>query len=141
MPRTRRAPLPPWRETPQRAEVLRALAARPGFTSAQLLHARTQADGSEVGLSIVYRVLALLAGAGQADVVRGANGERLYRHRDDTTHQHFLVCRRCGFALTSDSDAIEDWVARAAVESGFSDVHHTVELSGVCTRCAAGPSE
>ncbi|MBV6697762.1 Fur family transcriptional regulator [Kitasatospora aureofaciens] len=139
MPRTRRIPVPPWRDTPQRLQVLRALAARPGFSSAKLLHARMAADGCEVGLSTVYRALAALVEAGQADVVRDDNGERLFRHRGEEQHQHYLVCRHCGFALALDTDEIETWADRIARESGFADVRHTVELAGVCTECSAGP--
>ncbi|MEW1912987.1 transcriptional repressor [Kitasatospora sp. NPDC085895] len=130
-------PVPPWRETPQRALVRQALAGCPGFVSAQLLHIRMVSAGASVGLSTVYRTLTALTAAGLADVVRDDHGERLYRHRPGTDHQHYLICRRCGHSLAVESGPVERWAARIAAQSGFADVHHTVELAGTCTACTA----
>jgi Fur family ferric uptake transcriptional regulator len=33
--------------------------------------------------------------------------------------------------------AVESWAQRVAEENGFSDVSHTVEVFGVCAKCAA----
>ncbi|MFH8385685.1 Fur family transcriptional regulator [Kitasatospora sp. NPDC018058] len=128
------------RLTPQRAEVLRALAGCEDFVSAQLLHAGLLATGSRVGLSTVYRTLTALAAVGRADVVRDTNGERLFRYRPGTDHRHYLICRRCGLSQPVDSTVVEAWADRIAETSGFADVHHTVELTGTCTACrtAAG---
>ncbi|MGC0314939.1 Fur family transcriptional regulator [Kitasatospora acidiphila] len=123
------------RLTPRRTEILRALAACEDFVSAQLLHAGLRASGSRVGLSTVYRALTALAAAGRADVVRDTNGERLFRYRPGTDHQHYLICRRCGLSEPVDSTAVEVWADRVAELSGFADVHHTVELTGICATC------
>ncbi|WP_078911436.1 Fur family transcriptional regulator [Streptomyces sp. NRRL WC-3742] len=123
------------RLTPQRAEVLRALAGCEDFVSAQLLHAGLLATGSRVGLSTVYRTLTALAAVGRADVVRDTNGERLFRYRPGTDHRHYLICRECGLSQPVDSANVEAWADHIAAMSGFADVHHTVELTGVCTTC------
>lgn len=125
------------RLTPQRTEVLRALAGCEDFVSAQLLHAGLLATGSRVGLSTVYRTLTALAAVGRADVVRDANGERLFRYRPGTDTRHYLICRQCGLSQPVDSTAVEAWADRIAEMSGFADVHHTVELTGTCTACLA----
>ncbi|MFJ8471213.1 Fur family transcriptional regulator [Kitasatospora sp. NPDC094011] len=125
------------RLTPQRAEVLRALAACEDFVSAQLLHAGLLVTGSRVGLSTVYRTLTALAAVGRADVVRDTNGERLFRHRPGADHRHYLICRRCGLSRPVDSAPVEAWAERLAATSGFADVQHTVELAGTCPDCHA----
>ncbi|MFF7992008.1 Fur family transcriptional regulator [Kitasatospora xanthocidica] len=125
------------RLTPQRAEVLRALAGREDFVSAQLLHAGLLTTGSRVGLSTVYRTLTALAAVGRADVVRDTNGERLFRYRPGTDHRHYLICRQCGLSRAVDSTNVEAWADHIAATSGFADVHHTVELTGICTTCQA----
>ncbi|MFF8032175.1 MULTISPECIES: Fur family transcriptional regulator [unclassified Streptomyces] len=135
MPARHRAAGPPWRATRQRAAVLRALHARDTFVSAQALHAALTADGVTVGLTTVYRTLRLLEAAGNVDVVRDGDGERLYRPRPDDGHRHYVVCRECGLSLAVDSDEVERWVARTARDIGFHAVDHTVELTGVCARC------
>ncbi|TWF71484.1 Fur family transcriptional regulator [Kitasatospora viridis] len=125
----------PGRPTPRRTEVVRALAAVGEFVSAQLLYARLVNGGSRVGLSTVYRTLAALAEAGRADMVRDANGERLFRYRPGPDHQHYLLCRGCGLSTPVDSGAVEAWADRVAELSGFAEVRHTVELSGLCGDC------
>ncbi|MGW2256032.1 Fur family transcriptional regulator [Kitasatospora sp. NPDC001660] len=123
------------RPTPRRAEVLQALAESEEFVSAQLLYARLVQAGSRVGLSTVYRTLSALAGVGRADVVRDVNGERLFRYRPGPDHRHYLICRACGLSLPVDSTAVEAWAERIAEISGFGEVHHTVELAGICPNC------
>ncbi|WP_280703219.1 Fur family transcriptional regulator [Kitasatospora sp. GP82] len=128
------------RPTPQRAEVLEALAGCEEFVSAQALYARLVQTGSRVGLSTVYRTLTALAEAGRADVVRDTNGERLFRYRASEDHRHYLICRQCGLSLPVDSTAVEAWADQVTEISGFADVHHTVELTGTCATCSAARS-
>ncbi|MFD5655053.1 Fur family transcriptional regulator [Streptomyces sp. NPDC127039] len=128
-----------WRPTPQRAAVLEALTSRVGFTSAQTLHGVLNADGVVIGLTTVYRTLHLLEAAGQVDMVRDDDGERLYRPRPADGHRHYLLCRRCGLSLAVDSDDVERWAVDVTRATGFHDVHHTLELTGVCGGCHAGP--
>ncbi|MCC2274438.1 transcriptional repressor [Streptomyces sp. ET3-23] len=123
------------RATQQRAVVLGALVEVEGFISAQALHKRLVADGSPVGLSTVYRTLTALAGAGRADVFRDTNGERLFRHRPGPDHRHYLVCTECGLSLPVESGPVEKWAERIARTSGFANVRHAVELSGICPDC------
>ncbi|GAA2566157.1 MULTISPECIES: Fur family transcriptional regulator [Streptomyces] len=127
-----------WRPTPQRAAILEALTACDGFTSAQTLHAALTADGVEVGLTTVYRTLHLLEASGRVDMVRDSDGERLYRPRPADGHQHYLLCRRCGFSLAVDAEEVERWAVEVARATGFHDVDHTLELTGVCGSCRPG---
>ncbi|MCQ4083487.1 transcriptional repressor [Streptomyces sp. RB6PN25] len=120
------------RPTQQREVVLRALVAAGEFVSAQALHQRLVSDGSSVGLSTVYRTLTALAKAGRADVVRDIKGERLFRYRPGPDHRHYLLCTECSLSLPVDSDPVESWVEKIAGTSGFANVRHAVELSGVC---------
>jgi Fur family ferric uptake transcriptional regulator len=128
------------RRTQQRAVVLAALITSADFTSAQALHARLLATGERVGLSTVYRTLTALAGAGRADLVRDPGGERLFRYRHSEEHRHYLLCRGCGLGVPVDSALIESWAARISEASAYSDVRHTVELTGTCPDCLPGPA-
>ncbi|WP_406509746.1 Fur family transcriptional regulator [Streptomyces sp. NBC_00212] len=126
------------RRTAQRATVLRALTEAHGFVSARTLHASLRASGSHIGLSTVYRTLGALAAADRADVVRTRVGERLFRHRPAAEHRHYLLCRTCGLGMPIDAEDVESWAERITAASGFSEVEHTVELTGVCPDCRAG---
>ncbi|WP_052229712.1 Fur family transcriptional regulator [Streptomyces sp. CT34] len=126
------------RHTQQRTVVVEALIRADGFVGAQALHNRLPAGGSPVGLSTVYRTLTALANAGRADMVRDTNGERLFRYRPGTDHRHYLICTECGLSRPVDSDPVEDWADTIARTSGFANVRHTVELTGVCPDCELG---
>ncbi|MER7054164.1 transcriptional repressor [Streptomyces sp. NPDC000351] len=132
----------PWRATRQRKAVLSALHDRPGFTSAQELHEALEADGVTIGLTTVYRTLRALDRSGRVDVVREKSGERLYRPRPTDGHRHYLLCRDCGVSTAVEADAVERWADDVAEATGFADIEHTVELTGVCVHCrvTAAPS-
>ncbi|MEU8972941.1 Fur family transcriptional regulator [Streptomyces monashensis] len=135
------APVPPadvtliGRHTQQRTVVVEALIRAEGFVGAQALHNQLAADGSPVGLSTVYRTLTALAAADRADLVRDTNGERLFRYRPGPDHRHYLICTQCGLSHPVESGPVEVWADTVARTSGFAEVRHTVELSGVCPDC------
>nr|WP_262928640.1 Fur family transcriptional regulator [Streptomyces sp. CBMA152] len=106
-----------------------------GFVGARTLYTSLRTDGAHIGLSTVYRTLGALAEAGRADVVRDRGGERLYRHRPSAEHRHYLLCRTCGMSMEIDSAAVETWAEHIARSSGFAEVEHTVELTGLCPDC------
>ncbi|WP_217624282.1 Fur family transcriptional regulator [Streptomyces sp. TRM64462] len=123
------------RSTQKRADVLQALDACQDFVSAQQLYTRMTASGLQVGLSTVYRTLQALDRGGRLDTVRDTDGERLYRWRSPSGHRHYLICRRCSRSQAVDTDAVELWVEHISATSGFADVEHTLELSGLCPDC------
>ncbi|MEU8029610.1 Fur family transcriptional regulator [Streptomyces sp. NPDC049099] len=123
------------RLTQQRTVVVEALIRTDGFIGAQALHSQLAAYGSPVGLSTVYRTLTALASAGRADMVRDTSGERLFRYRPGADHRHYLICTECGLSRPVDSGPVEDWADTIAQNSGFANIRHTVELSGVCPDC------
>ncbi|MFD5543591.1 Fur family transcriptional regulator [Streptomyces sp. NPDC127079] len=127
------------RLTQQRTTVVEALIRADGFVGAQALHNQLAAAGSSVGLSTVYRTLTALAGVGRADMVRDTSGERLFRYRPGPEHRHYLICTECGLSRPVDSGPVEDWADTIAQTSGFANVRHTVELSGVCPDCGRRP--
>jgi Fur family ferric uptake transcriptional regulator len=127
--------LPDWRSTRQRNAVLRVLRESPGFVSARELHEALRAGGTAIGLTTVYRTLGTLERDGHVDIVRDRAGERLYRPRPADGHRHYLVCRRCGLSLAVEAGAVERWAETAAADTGFADIEHTVELTGVCGHC------
>jgi Fur family transcriptional regulator, ferric uptake regulator len=127
------------RSTRQAAAVRDALARRDGFTSAQDLHAELRGSGAAVGLTTVYRHLQALADAGAVDVLRGPDGETVYRACGTGRHHHHLVCRVCGRTVEIEGGAVERWTRQVAEAEGFVDVDHTVEVVGTCAACATRP--
>lgn len=124
------------RRTRQRAAVADMLRHTDDFRTAQQLHAQLRAAGDDVGLTTVYRNLALMAESGEVDVLLGDDGEARYR-ACSTGHHHHVVCRQCGFTVEVTAGPVEKWAQRTAADLGFSDVRHTVEIVGLCNTCTA----
>jgi Fur family ferric uptake transcriptional regulator len=124
----------PQRRTRQRAAVDEVLAGRPEFRTAQEIHDELRHRGDRVGLTTVYRTLQTMTDAGELDAIRTADGETAYR-RCSTGHHHHLVCRRCGRTVEVFGPAVENWANAVAVENGFREVSHDLEIFGTCDRC------
>lgn len=125
------------RNTWQREAVRAALAESRVFVSAQGLHAVLRDGGSTIGLATVYRALAGLTDAGEADAVQSPEGETLFRSCAMEGHHHHLICRRCGSSRELEADVVETWAQRVAGQYGFSEIEHVVDLFGVCGSCRA----
>lgn len=123
------------RVTRQRRAVSSALDETDGFRSAQQIHELLRSRGDKVGLTTVYRTLQSMADAHELDVLRGDDGEALYRQCSGG-HHHHLVCRSCGLTVEVEGPAVESWADREAAAHGFSDVSHTLEIFGVCHACS-----
>ena len=127
----------PKRNTWQREAVRTALADLPGFVSAQQLHVALREAGSTIGLATVYRALASLVEAGEADSLQSPDGENLFRSCAMEGHHHHLICRSCGATRELAARVVEEWAGRVGAEHGFSDITHVVDLFGVCEHCRA----
>lgn len=124
------------RNTWQREAVREALGHNEGFVSAQSLHSSLRDAGSPIGLATVYRALADLAAAKEADTLQ-QEGESLFRACTPGQHHHHLICRNCGKTVEIEADAVEVWAHAVAAEHGFSRPEHVVDVFGTCQRCSA----
>lgn len=124
------------RNTWQRERVREALADARGFVSAQSLHATLRDDNTGIGLATVYRALAGLAAAGDADSLQSPEGEALYRACSTQGHHHHLICRSCGLTVEIEATDVEAWAHRTAALHGFTDAAHVVDIFGLCTPCS-----
>ncbi len=125
------------RRTRQGDAVRNVVLASENFRSAQDIHAQLRAAGETVGLTTVYRHLALLTDEGQVDALQTADGELLYRRCHSDTHHHHVVCRLCGRGTEVELPDLEHWAEATASELGYTNVTHTVEIFGVCAQCRA----
>jgi Fur family ferric uptake transcriptional regulator len=110
------------------------------FRTPQEIHAELRTRGRRVGLTTVYRHLALLADRGAVDVLRTASGQTVYRRCAAESHHHHLICRSCGKTVEFEGPEVERWAEAVARAARFHDVSHTVEIFGTCDECAMGPA-
>ena len=129
------ADAPVRRQTKQRAAVAEALESQGEFRSAQEIYDIVRKRGDSIGLTTVYRSLQSMADDGQVDVIVRGDGESVYR-QCSPSHHHHLVCRSCRSTVEIDAPDVERWATDVAAQHGFRDVTHTVEVFGVCSRCA-----
>jgi Fur family ferric uptake transcriptional regulator len=123
------------RITRQGLAVLGIVGRSENFRSAQDIHAELRAAGETVGLTTVYRHLALLTDDGQIDSLQSADGELVYRRCHTGHHHHHVVCRQCGRGSEVELPDLEQWAESTAHGLGYSDVTHTVEIFGTCAIC------
>jgi len=122
------------RNTWQKDAVKHALGETTGFVSAQQLHLVLRNHGSTIGLATVYRALADMASANEADSLQSRDGELLYR-ACTTSHHHHLICRECGLTLEIEAERVEKWADDLAQTHGFTNPSHTIDIFGTCTNC------
>ncbi|MEY4491949.1 MAG: hypothetical protein RL085_360 [Actinomycetota bacterium] len=122
------------RNTRQKDAVRHALGEAIGFVSAQQLHQVLKNHGSTIGLATVYRALADLAEAGEADSLQSKDGELLYR-ACTTSHHHHLICRACGTTVEIEAEKVEKWADEVASAHGFTQPSHTIDIFGTCSAC------
>ena len=122
------------RNTWQKDAVRHALGEAIGFVSAQQLHLILRNHGSTIGLATVYRALADLASASEADSLQSKDGELLYR-ACGTGHHHHLICRKCGKTVEIEAKRVESWADEVAAEHGFTSPSHTIDIFGDCVSC------
>ena len=128
------------RNTRQRAEILAMLDEATDFQSAQQVYHELRARGAKVGLTTVYRNLQILAEADEVDTMRLPSGEQLYRRCGRPSHHHHLMCRECGATVEIAGPTIERWAEKVAEEHGYAEVSHTIDLFGLCPKCARRPA-
>ncbi|KMY23807.1 ferric uptake regulation protein [Actinobaculum suis] len=126
---------PRQRVTAQRRAIIAVLEGTDQFISAQDLHDKLTEQGTRIGLATVYRTLQSLVDEGSLDTII-EEGQTLYRACETTDHHHHLVCRICGKTVEIIPPNTENWFTRVAAQAGFSDVEHTLELIGLCSKCA-----
>ena len=126
------------RNTRQKDAVRHALGQAVGFVSAQQLHAVLRNHGSSISLATVYRSLTDLSESGEADNLQSKDGEALYR-ACTTSHHHHLICRVCGETVEIEAKKLEKWADEIAENHGFSRPSHTIEIFGICPKCAKSP--
>ena len=104
------------------------------FISAQDLYAELKKSGKSIGLATIYRNLQALADEKLLDCLQTDNG-MLYRLCNTCEHHHHLICNNCAETVELSEDILEKWIEKIEAETGFAQISHTFELSGLCQKC------
>lgn len=127
------------RFTAGRRRVVAALTGADGPRTAAELHGVLAPD---VPLSSLYRSLSVLEESGVVEPHHGAGGVTRYELAEWLTgHHHHLVCVNCGsvddIKLPPELESnLESVVAQVGMLSSFVQKGHSLEVTGLCARCA-----
>jgi len=121
------------KSTPGRRGVLQALEKASSPLSPEQILAKV---GSEVcDRATIYRILESLGEAGLVQRVILA-GKTLYLPEESSHHHHHIVCRKCRSTVCLDECLISP-LEKKAKQLGFHDIRHSLQLTGLCSRCAS----
>lgn len=122
------------RLTRQRRAVLDVVAGANSQLSALQVYDCARATHPEVGLTTVYRTLALLEELG---AVRRLHGDEACESLVPAAaaHGHSVVCESCGRVEEFTACDISSVAAAAATETGYAITDHFLQLSGTCAAC------
>jgi Fur family transcriptional regulator, ferric uptake regulator len=121
------------KSTPGRRAVLQVLEKASAPLSPEQIHSKV---GSEIcDRATVYRILESL---GEAGLVQRLilEGKTLYLPEESNHHHHHIVCRKCHSTVCLDECLISP-LEKKAKQLGFHDIRHSLQLTGLCSKCAA----
>lgn len=105
--------------------------------SAEDIYKKLLADGEEIGLATVYRVLTQFEAAGLVSRLNFEGGHAVFELNQEGHHDH-LVCVSCGKVEEFYDDVIESQQLKVAEEKGYSISEHSLTLYGKCPDCVGG---
>jgi Fe2+ or Zn2+ uptake regulation protein len=126
------------RLTRQRRAILDVVVVARSQLSARQVYDALRATAPEVGLTTVYRTLALLEEIGAVRRVHGDDAcESVVPAA--AAHGHTIVCGECGRIGEFTACDISPIAAAASAETGYAITGHFLQLSGTCTTCSPRP--
>ena len=128
------------RLTRQRRAVLDVVLDSSSQLSALQVYDFVRAVLPEVGLTTVYRTLAILEEIG---AVRRVHGDEACESvvPAASTHGHSVVCGTCGLVGEFTACDISPIAVAAASETGYAITDHFLQLSGTCAACTSDAGE
>lgn len=102
--------------------------------SAEDVYQALLAEGADIGLATVYRVLMQFVHAGLLTRTHFETGKSVFELNHGHHHDH-LVCVRCGHVVEFCDELIEGRQEAIARERGFALQAHTLALYGLCSHC------
>ncbi|MBS3963567.1 MAG: ferric iron uptake transcriptional regulator [Methylomonas sp.] len=102
--------------------------------SAEQVYKILLAEGEEIGLATVYRVLTQFEAAGLVSRHHFEGGNSIFELNSGHHHDH-MVCIKCGKVDEFTDDVIEKRQEEIAVRLGYTLTEHSLYLYGYCADC------
>ena len=102
--------------------------------SAEEIYRALLADGEEIGLATVYRVLTQFEAAGLVERHHFESGQAVFELNVQGHHDH-IVCVLCGNVEEFYDEMIETRQQEVAAAKGYDVTDHSLTLYGKCPDC------
>ena len=102
--------------------------------SAEKVYKILLAEGEEIGLATVYRVLTQFEAAGLVNRHHFEGGNSIFELNSGSHHDH-VVCMKCGKVDEFTDEEIEKRQLEIADRLGYTLVEHSLYLYGYCANC------
>ena len=102
--------------------------------SAEKVYKILLAEGEEIGLATVYRVLTQFEAAGLVTRHHFEGGNSVFELSEGPHHDH-IVCVKCGRVDEFNDKVIEKHQLEIAEKLGYELTDHSLCLYGVCSHC------
>jgi len=102
--------------------------------SAEDIYRALLADGEEIGLATVYRVLTQFEAAGLVERHHFESGQAVFELNVRGHHDH-IVCVSCGKVEEFYDETIEARQREVAAAKGYEVTDHSLTLYGKCPNC------
>lgn len=112
-------------------EILETSDAR--HVSAEDVYKQLLANGEDIGLATVYRVLTQFESAGLVERHQFDGGHSVFELNRGSHHDH-IVCIRCGKVEEFIDDSIEQRQHEIAADKGFEIADHSLVIYGECKK-------
>ena len=102
--------------------------------SAEKVYKILLAEGEEIGLATVYRVLTQFEAAGLVTRHHFEGGNSVFELSEGPHHDH-IVCVKCGRVDEFNDKVIEKHQLEIAEKLGYELTDHSLCLYGICSHC------
>lgn len=124
------------RVTGERLALFDEIFSQHGHIDAEELLGAMKARGLKISRATVYRNLDLLVESGFARKQRLGSRGFLYEHVHAGQQHDHLVCTGCGRVVEFVSPGIAALQSEICRAHGFLPMRHTLQIAGLCLRCA-----
>ena len=124
-----------FKSTAPRRKILEVLEnANNKHLSAEDLYSLLKANGEDIGLATIYRVLAQFE---TAKIVKKHNfkEERCSVYELMVDRHNHLICKKCGKIIEFFDKVIENKLKEIAKQHAFKILEHSLCLQGICSNC------
>lgn len=128
------------RVTGERLALFDEVFSQHGHIDAEALLGSMKQRGLKISRATVYRNLDLLVECGLARKQRLGSRGFLYEHIHPGQQHDHLVCTGCGRVVEFVSPGIVALQAEICRAHGFVPTRHSLQIAGLCNRCAEGES-